>query len=71
MLFYSRAHPNQRAVASVRERRARQIDLFQDLDPPQGIPVAIEQDVFDLLVQLIQSMIPIVKAEGADEQDLR
>jgi hypothetical protein len=54
----------------VRERRARQIDLFQDIDPPQGIPAAIEQEVFGLLVQLVESMIPIVKAEAADEQDL-
>jgi hypothetical protein len=69
-LFYAHARPKQTAEASVTERRARQIDLFQDSDPPRGIPAAIEQEVLELLVQLVQSMIPIVEAEAADEQDL-
>jgi hypothetical protein len=34
------------------------------------MPLAIEQEVFALLVQLLQIMIPVVEAEVLDEQDL-
>jgi hypothetical protein len=33
------------------------------------MPLAIEQEVFALLVQLLQAMIPVVEAEVLDEQD--
>jgi hypothetical protein len=55
----------------VRPQRARQIDLFQDTDAPQALPGAIEEEVFSLLVQMLQTMIPVVTAEVADEQDHR
>ena len=48
----------------------RQIDLFETIDPPRGIPPAIEQEAFDLLVQLLQAMVPVVEAEVLNEQDL-
>jgi hypothetical protein len=34
------------------------------------MPLAIEQEVFALLVQLLQIMLPAVEAEVLDEQDL-
>jgi hypothetical protein len=54
----------------VRQRRARQVDLFGKVEPPQAMPLAIEQEVFALLVQLLQIMLPAVEAEVLDEQDL-
>jgi hypothetical protein len=54
----------------VRQRTAQQIDLFGKSEPPQAMPLAIEQEVFALLVQLLQAMIPVVEAEVRDEQDL-
>ena len=55
----------------MRPQRARQIDLFQGADVAQALPAAIEQEVFSLLVQMLQAMIPVVTAEVADEQDHR
>jgi hypothetical protein len=54
----------------VRQRRARQVELFATIEPPQAMPPAIEQEVFVLLVQLLREMIPVVDAEVLDEQDL-
>jgi hypothetical protein len=53
----------------VRQRRVRQIELFETNHPPLVIPPAIEQEAFDLLVQLVQAMIPLVETEVRDEQD--
>ncbi len=55
----------------MRQQRTRQVDLFQDSDPPQALPSAIEEEVLGLLVQMLQSMIPIVADEVADDQDHR
>jgi len=55
----------------MRQQRARQIDLFQNTDPPQVPSTAIEQEVFGLLVQMLESMIAVVTAEVADDQDHR
>jgi hypothetical protein len=54
----------------VRQRRARQVELFGKVEPPQAMPLAIEQELFALLVQLLRTMIPVVEAEVLDEQDL-
>jgi len=54
----------------VRQRRARQVDLFAPIELPQAMPPAIEQEVFVLLVQLLRAMIPVVDVEVLDEQDL-
>lgn len=51
------------------QRRICQFDLFQSNDPPPVLPSAIEADAFALLVQLLQSMIPIMEREVGDEQD--
>lgn len=53
----------------MRQQRARQIDLFQDTDARPALSAAIEEEVFALLVQMLQSMIPVLTAEAADEQD--
>jgi hypothetical protein len=69
MLSYCRAHLNHPTEASVTQRRICQFDLFQSIDPPHALPAAIEEESFALLVQLMQSMIAVIEAEGADEQD--
>jgi hypothetical protein len=51
----------------VRQRRVRQIDLFEMIDPPRAIPPAIEQEALDLLTQLLLAMVPIVEAEVGNE----
>ncbi len=53
----------------MRLQRARQVDLFQDADIPQALPAATQAEVFGLLVQMLQAMIPVVTAEVGDEQD--
>jgi hypothetical protein len=47
----------------------RQVELFAAIDPPSVIPPAIEQEAFELLVQLMRTMIPAIEAEVLDEQD--
>jgi hypothetical protein len=47
----------------------RQVDLFATIDPPAVIPPVIEQEAFELLVQLVRMMIPVIEAEVLDEQD--
>lgn len=51
------------------QRRICQFDLFQSDALPQALPLEIEEEAFALLVQLLQSMIPVMEAEVADEQD--
>ncbi len=51
------------------QRRICQFDLFQSIDPPRTIPAAVQEETLALLVQLMQSMIAVVEAEVADEQD--
>ncbi len=53
----------------MRQQRARQIDLFQDTDTRPALSAAIEEEVFAVLVQILQSMIAVLTAEAADEQD--
>ena len=55
---------------TVRQPKTRQLGLFETIDPPQAMPAAIEQEVFGVLVQLIELMIPVMEAEAADEQNL-
>jgi hypothetical protein len=44
--------------------------LFGKIEPSQAMALATEQEVMALLVQLLQTMIPVVEAEVLDEQDL-
>ena len=53
----------------MRQQRARQIDLFQDTEAPPALSSAIQEEVFAVLVQMLQSMIPVLTVEAADEQD--
>jgi hypothetical protein len=53
------------------QRRTCQFDLFPSNDAPPALPAAIEQEALALLVQLLQSMIPVVQSEVANEQDHR
>ena len=55
----------------MRQQTTRQADLFQDTHPPQALPAGIEEEVLGLLVQMLQSMIPVLAAEVADDQDHR
>ncbi|MGB5062851.1 hypothetical protein [Ferrovibrio sp.] len=50
-------------------RKTHQFDLFQNTDAAPPLPVAIEAEVFALLVQLLQLMIPILAREVDHEQD--
>jgi hypothetical protein len=47
----------------------RQVDLFATIDTPAVIPPATDQEAFELLVQLVCTMIPAIEAEVLDEQD--
>jgi hypothetical protein len=53
----------------VTPRKTCQFDLFPNTDASPPLPVAIEVEVFALLVQLLQLMIPVLAREGSDEQD--
>jgi len=53
----------------VTPRKTHQFDLFPNTDASPPLPVAIEAEVFALLVQLLQLMMPVLAREGSDEQD--
>jgi hypothetical protein len=53
----------------VTQRRVCQFDLFQSIDPPGTLPAALQEETLALLVQLMHSMIAVVEAEVANEQD--
>lgn len=49
-------------------RETHQCDLFPD-NEASPLPAAIEEEVFALLIQWLQAMIPILTPEVNDEQD--
>lgn len=69
MQSYCLVHPNHTTEASVIQRRTCQFDLFQSNETPPALPAVIEEKAFALLVQLLQSMIPIIESKVTDEQD--
>jgi hypothetical protein len=69
MRSYCLACPNRAREATVTQRRICQFDLFQSNDPLPPLPATVEEEAFALLVQLLQSMIPVMESEVADEQD--
>ena len=50
-------------------RKTCQFDLFPSTDSSPPLPAAIEEEVFALLVQWFQTMIPVLAREESDEQD--
>jgi hypothetical protein len=54
---------------SVTRRETHQFDLFPKADSSPPLPTAVEEAAFALLVQWLQTMIPILAREESDEQD--
>ncbi len=50
-------------------RETHQFDLFPKADSSPPLPTAVEEAAFALLVQWLQTMIPILAREESDEQD--
>jgi hypothetical protein len=69
MLFYRRVRLRRSAEATTMQRRSRQLGLFEPIPTSRTIPQPIEDEVLGLLVQLLESMIPVIEKEARDEQD--